>query len=298
MPIKTRSGKNLTTSTPTTSRNQIAPENDTQDEAFLFQRTTQEEPDLPPLDLQTPTSQMDQLNLSGVLNQTIEGTTERMEALAIQPMETDTQERQSFPHEAELKQLKGLLTIIAKASHHKTFMEICLNKGEAPRAMVPQIKPHIYHTNQTTERLWRQTLQQASLNLVSTLINHHASIIRETTKSLRELEQEMRSKLEGQPERIETWKIKSQEALQAVNKLSEELKASRESKLNPTRKRTSQECGLDACPSSTKRVRHAEDVETIIRRVLSQPKNGNRPPRGAWKGRGRGKGRGGGRNRF
>ena len=101
-----------------------------------------------------------------------------------------------------LRRLKGLLTILSKASHHKTFMEICLNKGEAPRAMVPQIKPHIYHTNPTTERLWRQTLQQALLSLVSILINHHASIVRETTTSLRELEQEIRTKLEGHPSRL------------------------------------------------------------------------------------------------
>ena len=116
-----------------------------------------------------------------------------------------------------------------------------LNKNtKAPRAMVPQIKPHIYHTNPTTEK---QTLQQASLSLVSILINHHASIVRETTTSLRELEQQMRTKLEGHPEHKEAWNTKAQEALQVVNKLSEELKASRESKLNPTRKRNSQECG-------------------------------------------------------
>ena len=29
------------------------------------------------------------------------------------------------------EQLKGLLTVIAKASHHKTFIEICLSKGDA-----------------------------------------------------------------------------------------------------------------------------------------------------------------------
>ena len=45
-----------------------------------------------------------------------------MEALAIQPMETGTQEKEPFPYKDELKRLKGLLTIIAKAGHHKTFM--------------------------------------------------------------------------------------------------------------------------------------------------------------------------------
>ena len=109
----------------------------------------------------------------------------------------------------------------------------------------PSNKPHIYHTNPTTERLWRQTLQQVSLSLVSILINHHASIVHETTTSLQKLEQQMRTKLEGHPEHKETWNTKALEALQVVNKLSEELKASRESRLNPTRKRTSQECGLD-----------------------------------------------------
>ena len=112
-------------------------------------------------------------------------------------METNTQDKQPFPYEDELKQLKGVLAILSKASHHKTFIEICLNKGEAPRAMVPQTRPHIYHTNPTIcmERLWRQILQQASLSLVSILINHHTSIVRETTTSLRELEQQMSTKL-------------------------------------------------------------------------------------------------------
>ena len=199
MPSKTRSNKKLYTSTPTSSTDrlraqQIAPENNTQDEEFLARGASQPT-QTQFLDLQTPNSQrpsqMDQLSLSGVLNQTIEGTTERMEALAIQPMETSSH-NEPFPYEGEVKQLKGLLTIIAKASHHKTFMEMCLSKGEAPRTMVPQIKPHIYHTNQKTERLWRQTLTQASLNLVSILINHHTTTIRETTTTLRQLERDER----------------------------------------------------------------------------------------------------------
>ena len=297
MPSKTRSNKKLYTSTPTSSSDrlraqQVAPENNTQDEEFLARGASQPT-QTQFLDLQTPSSQrpseMDQLS---VLNQTIEGTTERMEALAIQPMETTSQNSDPFPYEGEVKQLKGLLTIIAKASHHKTFMEMCLSKGEAPRTMVPQIKPHIYHTNQKTERLWRQTLTQASLNLVSILINHHTTTIRETTATLRKLEQEMKEKLEEHPSHIESWKAKTQEALETVNKLSEDLKKTRESKLNPNRKRRSQESGLDDPPSS-KRQPQQKDMEELLRQVLLQSKNEQRPPRGAWRGRNRGRGRGG-----
>ena len=58
------------------------------------------------------------LNLLGILNQTIEGTNERMEALQLQEMETDSNEAEILPFAGDLKQLQAYLTILTKAGHH------------------------------------------------------------------------------------------------------------------------------------------------------------------------------------
>ena len=117
-----------------------------EDDNFLFRIDNQlPRTPSPIIDLQTPESQignMEDISPSGVLNQTIEGTTERLEALTIQTiqtMETETPITESKQFEEELQQLRSYLIILAKASHHKTFMEICLYKKEAPKNLIPKI---------------------------------------------------------------------------------------------------------------------------------------------------------------
>ena len=76
------------------------------------------------------------------------------------------------------RKLKATLIALAKASHHKTFMERCLTRNQPPKNMKPWMEPHIiYRSNTTIERKWRDILHNASLNLVSLLINHVGSII-------------------------------------------------------------------------------------------------------------------------
>ncbi len=94
-----------------------------EDDNFLFRIDSQlPRTPSPIIDLQTPESQignMEDISPSGVLNQTIEGTTERLEALTIQTMETKTPVTESKQFEEELQQLRSYLIILAKASHHK-----------------------------------------------------------------------------------------------------------------------------------------------------------------------------------
>ncbi len=169
-PIRTRQRTRITSSTPFTNRRQPNYIDEEGDDTFLNSRASQATNfSDTQIDLQTPPSQtnemeIESISLSGVLNDTIEGTSAKLYAIHIgTDTETTTEsDKPKFYHEA--KQLKAYLTIIAKASNHKTFMEICLSKKEAPKNMIPRIQPHIYHSNETTESLWRQTLKQTSLN--------------------------------------------------------------------------------------------------------------------------------------
>ena len=113
------------------------------------------------------------INLSGILNKIIQD-------LQAQPNTAPTltailtrweKESQLFI-EAKGKRLKSALIIIAKASHHKAFMEACLTRNTAPRNMALWVQPHIYHSNPQIERQWRDTLHRASLDLTRTLTQH------------------------------------------------------------------------------------------------------------------------------
>ena len=129
------------------------------------------------------------------------------------------------------------------------------------------------------------------MSLVSILIRHHTSIIKETTAKLRTLEQEKKSKITLQEEQ-EAWTKKSKEIVTEVNKLSEELRQTRENKLQPGRQTNKPHSSKEAPP---------HEVETLLRQFLTNQENTHRPPRGAWKqpprgtykpNRGRGRGRG------
>ena len=139
------------------------------------------------------------------------------------------------------KKLKATLIALAKASHHKTFMETCLTRNQPPKNMKPWIEPHIYRSNTTIERKWRDILHNASLNLVSLLINHFGSIVQEETLKLRALEGEMAQKISHKQDETEIWATICHEAQEEATQLSTKLKESREKKLSYRRKRWTQE---------------------------------------------------------
>ena len=173
-----------------------------------------------------------------------------------------TPQQQSLQEDG--KNLKATLIALAKASHHKTFMETCLTRNQPPKNMKPWIEPHIYRSNTTIERKWRDILHNASLNLVSLLINHFGSIIREETLKLRALEEEMAKKISHKQDETEIWAtIICQEAQEEATQLSTKLKESREKKLSYRRKRWTQEEDMEEDYSEPlqKRQKTKEDSE-------------------------------------
>ena len=127
------------------------------------------------------------LNLSRILNKSMEGTSKMLRLLE-QDDHTSTsltepkQTNQTFLKEKN-KKLKASLIILAKASHHKTFMETCLHAKTPPRNMCLWVEPHIYHSTKEIEREWRDTLVIASLKLLGTLIKHYSKIVEEENKN-------------------------------------------------------------------------------------------------------------------
>ena len=100
------------------------------------------------METETLSDSVTQINLSGILNQTIQTNKTPSEQLRTEP---------SFI-EARCKRLKAALIIIAKASHHKAFMETCLMRNTPPKNMSLWVKPHIYHTDQYIEEKWKDIL--------------------------------------------------------------------------------------------------------------------------------------------
>ena len=108
------------------------------------------------------------VNLSGILNKTLEGTSELLKLLEEETISTNqttiNQTDESF-FEDKYKKLKSSLIVLVKASHHRTFMETCLNAKSPPRNMRLWVEPHIYHSKEV-EKEWRETLTTASLKLL------------------------------------------------------------------------------------------------------------------------------------
>ena len=196
------------------------------------------------------------INLSGILNKSIQ----------LQPeaqIETPVDERLALTQptnfiEVRGKRLRAALTIIAKASHHKAFMETCLMRNSPPRNMSLWVQPHIYHSNPDVEKQWKDTLHQASLNLTTTLVQHYASVIKAEQETLEKIKQEMTeylTKLNGTTREEEIKKMEGtvkKKAEEEARKLSDNLKESRESKLFRKRKRTESQQNL--IPSTSKQV--------------------------------------------
>ena len=121
-----------------------------------------------------------QINLSRVLNKTIQP-----EPQKDGPANDSPTQIISFI-ETKGKHLKAALTIIAKASHHKLFMETCLMRNSPPKNMSLWVQPHIYHSDLEVEKQWRDTLQ-ASLNLTTTLIKHYKKVIKNEQDELEKI---------------------------------------------------------------------------------------------------------------
>ena len=117
------------------------------------------------------------INLNGILNKTIEGTSQMLKMLEEEETTTTDLTETNQPNdtffEDKAKKLKSSLIILAKASHHRTFMETCLNTKTPPRNMCLWVEPHIYHSSKEADREWRETLVTASLKLLATLIKHY-----------------------------------------------------------------------------------------------------------------------------
>ena len=127
------------------------------------------------------------VNLSGILNKTLEGISEMLKLLEEEETTTTNQTinptDESF-FEDKYKKLKASLIVLAKASHHRTFMETCLNAKNPPRNMRLWVEPHIYHSSKEVEKEWKETLTTASLKLLASLIKHYTKIIDEQKQTL------------------------------------------------------------------------------------------------------------------
>ena len=105
------------------------------------------------------------------------------------------------------------------------------------------VQPHIYHSDPEVEKQWRDTLQQASLNLTKTLIEHYKKVIKNEQDTLEKIKHEITEYLKqltgtSREDEITKWKQQSKNAEEEARKLSESLKESRDSKLFRKRKRT------------------------------------------------------------
>ena len=157
---------------------------------------------------------------------------QKIETLSIKRNEITTEQNQDLPPlEKEGSKLRSSLIAIAKASHHKTFMETCLARNQPPKNMRAWVEPHIYRTNPQLEQEWRDTLHGVSLHLVSILIRHFGLIIKHETTEMRSLEDQVAQEIKQSPSLKTTWEQICTEVTETAKKLSDDLKQSREKKL-------------------------------------------------------------------
>ena len=115
-------------------------------------------------------------NLSGILNKTVDGTSEMLKWLenedCASPGLTEPNQTNQTLLEEKSKKFKASLIILAKASHYRTFMETFLHAKTPPKNMCLWVEPHIYRATKETEKEWKDTLVTASLKLLETPIKH------------------------------------------------------------------------------------------------------------------------------
>ena len=146
------------------------------------------------------TDSIRKVNLSGILNKTLEGTSEMLKLLEEEETTTTNHTTINATNETFLdekfKKLKSSLIVLAKASHHRTFMETCLNAKSPPKNMRLWVEPHIYHLTKEVEKEWRDTLTTASLKLLASLIRHYTKIIEEEKRTLEKTLNEVTTKIQ------------------------------------------------------------------------------------------------------
>ena len=198
------------------------------------------------MDIQLLSSSFENLDLDGILDETIEGTSDILGDLEETQAQNKELEDQLLDKITEKgKRWKASLIILAKANHHKNFMETCLKNKNPPKSMSLWCKPHIYHSNSDTEREWKDTLQTASLKLVSILVKHHTRIIRKEKQTMQEVMSTVNTTIQAVTESetkqllLHTWSSMKKQATEEAKTLSESLRASRESKLAPRKRKRS-----------------------------------------------------------
>ena len=164
-------------------------------------------------------------------------------------------------------------------------METCLTRNQLPRNMRARVEPHIYRSNQTVEQEWKEILHNASLNLLTALIRHFPSIIKQESTKMRDLEQQVHTLIGSSSELKELWTTKYQEATQQAKQLSEDLKINREKKLSFRQKRYQSQ---DEHTPETKRFRYeqrpdpniVETIKSVMLQLQSSSSKSNHPPTG------------------
>ena len=219
--------------------------------------------------------------------------------------QTTNQPEESF-YDEKGKQLKASLIKLAKASHHKTFMEICLREKKPPRNMRLWVEPHIYHSTKGVEREWRDTLITASLKLLATLIKHYNNCIIKEKETITMIITETSNKLKqttDTPTReahITKWKKLREYAEIEAKTVSENLKEQREKKMNFRNKKRRRETQDEEklMPDPKKHI--METLKDMLKDYNEQneqpPKNGNAPHEGGRNFSARGKGPANGRS--
>ena len=128
-------------------------------------------------------------------------------------------------------------------------METCLKNKIPPKSMSLWCKPHIYHSNSDVEREWKDTLQTASL--VSILVKHHTRIIRKEKQTMQEVMSMVNTIIQAVTESetkqflLRTCNTMKKQATEEAKTLSESLRASRERKLAPRKRRSDHDETLD-----------------------------------------------------
>ena len=241
----------ITLSTPQSQQTQLQTEQ-LQTERDMDKQPTPSETNLLDDKMETDADISDSvtaINLSGILNKTIKEP-EPQPSTSRAHAEPGTSSQVFL--EQKGKRLKSALIILAKASHHKAFMETCLSRNTPPRNMALWVQPHIYHSNQEVEKEWRDVLYRASLDLTNTLVRHYGQIITSERKILDEIKQEIMDYLksiqqtETRDSLKQSWKDITKKAEDEARQLSLSLKESRENKLHRKRGRTTSQTDLPA----------------------------------------------------
>lgn len=228
-------------------------------------------------DIQFLSKMFERLHLSGIVDKIVEGTLG----------ETETTEGHLENLTQRGKRLRASLIILAKANHHKNFMENCLKSRRPPKSMTLWCKPYIYHSNSQVEREWRDILQQGSLKLVSILIKHYAVLIISEKETIAQIKKTVNATIqtvtdqETKHQLIRQWKQITRQAIEEATTLSGSLRATRERKLAPLapRMRGRGERGEDSLITRKESSREGEDPVRVLIDVLLEYQKSESAPR-------------------